>query len=131
MFEILNQSTPTCIGIKVSGQLAAGDYETLLPKLDEAIAAQGKINMLVLIEDFHGWDGLDASKADYRFGTHEYRQVERCAYVSDKHWHKWVVKLMDPFTRRTDEKFFEADEFDEAWEWACQSGDETADPGNS
>jgi hypothetical protein len=52
MFELLPESTDTCIGFKISGEVTAEDYDTLLPKLDEAIAAHGKINLLVLIEDF-------------------------------------------------------------------------------
>ena len=118
MFEILPESTDDCFGFKVSGKVTAGDYAELLPKIDAAIAAHGRINMVVLIDQLEGWDGLDAAKADYKFGTQEYRQVERCAFVSDKKWFKWVVKLMDPFTRRTDEKYFEPAELDQAWGWA-------------
>ena len=121
MIEILNQSTENCIGFKISGELTAGDYEVLLPKLDEAIAAQGVISMLVLIEGFDGWAGLDAAKADFQLGTRHYRQVERCAFVSDKKWHKWAVKLLGPFTRRTREKYFEPAQLDEAWAWACEA----------
>jgi len=119
MFEILNDSTETCIGVKVSQKLTGKDYEDLLSKLDAAIEAHGKINMLLLIQDFQGPADLDAAKADFKFGTGQYRQVERCAFVSDKGWHKWVVKLLDPFTRRTEEEFFEPSQLQEAWAWAC------------
>ena len=88
MFEILSESTDNCIGSRVSGKLSAEDYEVLIPKLDEAIAAHGMINMLVQVEGSVGWDSLDAAKADFRLGTEQYRSVERCAFVSEKHWHK-------------------------------------------
>jgi hypothetical protein len=29
-----------------------------------------------------------------------------------------MIKLMDPFTRRTEEKFFELDQIEAAWQWA-------------
>ena len=119
MIEILGESTETCIGIKVSQKVTGKDYEDLLSKLDEAIEAHGKINMLVLIQDFQGPADLNAAKADFKFGTGQYRQVERCAFVSDKKWHKWVVKILDPFTRRTEERFFEQPPLQEAWAWAC------------
>ena len=118
MFEILSESTNTCIGFKVGGKLEAEDYDVLIPKLDEAIAAHGKINMLALVEGLEGWEGLDAAMADFRVGTDQYRNVERCAFVSDKNWHKWVVKLLDPFTRRTKEAFYEPSQVEEAWAWA-------------
>jgi hypothetical protein len=119
MFEIMSESTETCIGVKVSGKVSGKDYEIFMSKLDEAIEAQGKINMLMLIQDFQGPADLDAAKADFKFGTNQYRQVERCAFVSDKNWFRWVVKLMDPFTRRTAEEFFELSQLQEAWAWAC------------
>ena len=117
MFEILPESTDTCIGFKISGKVNAEDYDTLLPELDEAIAAHGKINLLVVMENFEGWDGMQAAKADYQFGKHQYRQVEKAAFVSDKKWLEWSIKIMDPFTRRTKEKNFEPDQIDEAWAW--------------
>jgi hypothetical protein len=118
MFQILEESTETCIGFKASGKAVTADYEMLLPRLDKAIKAHGKINMVVVLEDFDGWGELDAAKADFRFGTDEYRDVERCAFVSDKKWHKWMVKIMDPFTRHTDEAFFELSQLQDAWDWA-------------
>ena len=117
MFEILPESTDTCIGFKISGEVNAEDYDTLLPKLDAAIAVHGKINLLVVLEDFEGFDGIKAAKADFQFGTHQYRQVEKAAFVSKVKWMERVVKIMDPFTRRTKEKNFEPDQIEEAWTW--------------
>lgn len=122
MFEILGESTETCIGFKASGKVVTADYEKLLPRLDKAIEAHGKINMVVVLSDFDGWGQLDAAKADFQFGRDEYRSVERCAFVSDKMWHKWMVKLMDPFTRHTDEAYFDPSQLQDAWNWACKGG---------
>ena len=117
MIEILPESTEICIGFQISGKVTTEDYEILLPKLDETIAASGKINLLVLMGDFEGWGGLDAAKADFELSTQQYRQVEKAAFISDKKWQQWMIKLMDPFTRRTDEKFFEPDQLEAAWQW--------------
>ena len=117
MIELLPQSEETCIGIKISGKVITEDYDILLPKLDAAIAAHGKINLLVVMENFEGWDGIEAAKADFQFGKHQYRQVEKAAFVSDKKWLEWSVKIMDPFTRRTKEKNFEPHQLEEAWAW--------------
>lgn len=117
MFEILPESTETAIGFKISGKVTADDYDVLLPKLDEAIGAHGKINLLVLMDKFEGWKSLDAAKADFKFGTQEYHQVEKAAFVGDKKRLEWMVKIMDPFTRRTDERYFPLDQLDDAWAW--------------
>ena len=117
MIQILPQSSEAAIGFKVSGKVTAEDYDVLLPRLDEAISAHGRINLLVLMGDLKGWDGLDAAKADYKFGTQEYRQVEKAAFIGDKKWQEWMIKIMDPFTRRTDERFFNDDQLENAWRW--------------
>ena len=122
MIELLPESTDTSIGFKISGKVTGEDYETLLPKLDEAIAAHGRINLLVLMEGFDGWVGLDAAKADFQFGTQQYRKVEKAAFVSDKKWMEWAVKIMDPFTKRTEEKVFEPEQLEEAWSWVLDKG---------
>ena len=67
--------------------------------------------------DFKGVKGFDAVKADFNFGTDQYRQVEKAAFVGEKKWFEWLIKIMDPFTRRTDEKFFDPDQINEAWQW--------------
>jgi hypothetical protein len=121
MIEILPQSSETCIGFKISGKLSVDDYDRLLPKLDEGIAAHGKISLLVLMGDFEGWASLDAAKADFKLGTQQYRQVERTAFVGEKKWQEWMVKLMDPFTRRVDERYLDLDRLDEAWQWIEES----------
>ena len=117
MFEILPESTDANIGFKVSGKVTAEDYDVLLPKLDEAIGAHGKINLLMVLGEFDGWDDLDAAKADYKLGTHQYHQVEKAAYVGDKKWQGWMVKILGPFTRHTKERFFEVDQLEDAWSW--------------
>jgi hypothetical protein len=122
MIELLPQSSETCIGFKVSGKLTAEDYDALLPKLDEAITAQGKINLLMVMANFEGYASLSAAKADLKFGTHQYHQVEKAAFVGEKKWQKWMVEAMDPFTRRTDERFFDLEQLDEAWQWIQETG---------
>lgn len=117
MFEILPESSDRCIGFKISGKVSADDYSQLLPRLDEAIAAHGTINLLVVVDDFDGYDSLDAAKADWRFGTHEYRQVRKAAFVSDGKWAARAIRIMDPFTRNTDERTFALDQIDDAWAW--------------
>jgi len=120
MIELLPQSTDKCIGFKLSGKFVSEDYDEMLPKLDEAIAASGKINLLIVMEDFKWRGGLEGAKSDFKMGTHQYRQVEKAAFIGDKKWQEWMVKLLDPFTRRTDERFFSLDQLDLAWQWVLE-----------
>lgn len=117
MIEILPESSGSCIGFKVSGKIDVEDNAVLLTKADEAIAKYEKFNLLVLMSDIKGVKGFDAVKADFEFGTQDYRQVEKAAFVGEKKWQEWMIKIMDPSTRRTDERFFELEKLDKAWAW--------------
>lgn len=117
MLELLPESTDRSIGFKISGKVSADDYEKLLPRLDAAIASRGKVNLVVVVEGFDGYDGLDAAKADWHFGTDEYRQVEKAAFVGDSKWVARLVRIMDPFTRNTEERAFTPGQIDDAWAW--------------
>ena len=118
MFEVLPESTDRCIGFKISGKVTADDYNIVLPRLDAAIAAHGKVNLVVVLSGFDGYDDLDAAKADWHFGRDQYRQVEKAAFVGDSIWVARMVRIMDPFTRNTEERAFTPDQIDDAWAWA-------------
>jgi len=117
MIEVLPESSDICLGFKMSGLLTEDDYAVFLPKLNEAITNHGKINMLVIIDQFEGYAKLDVFNLDLDFGEHQYHHVEKAAYVGEKKWQKWLVKVMDPFTPHTDERFFDSEQLDEAWQW--------------
>ena len=66
MLEFLPESTGACLGFKMSGKVTEKERHAMLPKLDEAIAAHGKINLLYLMVNFEGWEGFDTGDPDFR-----------------------------------------------------------------
>ncbi len=117
MIKILPQSSQSCIGVLVSGSMTSEDYKALLPLLDKAIAASGRVNLLVMMRDFEGWAGLEPLTTDFELGANQYRQVEKAAFVSKQKWLEWAVWIMDPVTRRTHQRFFSPAQLEEAWKW--------------
>ena len=57
-----------------------------------------------------------AGRVDVRVALDLARQMA-LVVVGDKKWQEWMVKIMDPFTRRTDERFFDLDRLEDAWQW--------------
>jgi hypothetical protein len=102
----------------VSGKVTTEDYGGLPPVLNQTIVAHGRIHLLVVIGDMEGWGSLDAAKTDFHLGTQQYCQVEKAAFVGDKKWQEWAIKIMDPQARRTTERFFDSARLEEAWQWA-------------
>jgi len=103
------------IGFMLSGRLHDADYRVLVPEIEALIEREGKIRLLIQLEDFHGWD-LHAAWDDVAFDIKHYHDLERIALVGDQAWEKWMVKLSKPFTG-AEIMFFPSDEIDEAWDW--------------
>ena len=40
--------------------------------------------------------------------------------MGETKWQRWMIKIMDPFTRRTDERFFDLEQLDDAWQWITE-----------
>ena len=116
MIEYLPESTGACLGFKLSGKVTEQEREATRLKLDEAIAAHGKINLLYLMVDFEGWEAMDSHEAGFRLGTEQYHQVERAAFVGEEKWQKFV-RIIDPISWHTEERFFPFTQLEEAWAW--------------
>ena len=115
MIEPLPESTGKVLGFKMSGKLHDEDYKTFVPMIDAAIAEQGKVRLLALFEDFHGWD-MHALWDDIKFSTTHCTKIERIALVGDKKWEAWMAKVCKPFTMAKVE-YFDVSRLADAWTW--------------
>jgi hypothetical protein len=97
MIEQLPESTGKVLAFKLSGKLHDEDYKKFVPLIDKAVAEQGKVRMLAVFEDFHGWD-MHALWDDVKFATTHCRVIERIALVGEKTWEAWMAKVCKPFT---------------------------------
>ncbi len=75
MIERLDRGTGKVLGFKMTGKLRDEDYKHFVPTVDEAIKAQGKVRLLAMFEDFHGWD-LHALWDDTKFAATHCTDVE-------------------------------------------------------
>lgn len=103
------------IEVKVSGKLTQEDYDKLIPAWQRVIASQGKMRLLLVMEDFHGWD-LGAAWDDLRFGVTHASKVERIGLVGEQAWQKWLIKIGKVFSPDT-VKYFDVSERDAAERW--------------
>lgn len=115
MITQLESKSPKVIGFKLSEKLRDADYDVFVPAAEAAIAASGKVRMLVQCEDFHGWD-LPGAWDDLKFGLRHWMHFERIAVVGEERWEHWMARLWKPFTTAT-VKYFPMSEAAAAWAW--------------
>ncbi|HZK80023.1 MAG TPA: STAS/SEC14 domain-containing protein [Humisphaera sp.] len=105
--------------VHLSGKLQKSDYAHFAPAVDEVIEKDGKIRMLVEMQDFHGWTPGGVWE-DTKFGARHFSDIERLAIVGDKTWERWMATFCKPFTRAA-VKYFPIDKQGEARSWVMQN----------
>ncbi len=68
--------------VTLSGKLAKEDYAKFVPVVEAAIKEHGKVRMLVVMHDFHGWTA-GALWEDIKFDMHHFRDIGRLALVGE------------------------------------------------
>lgn len=101
--------------VKVSGKLAKTDYEFFLPEVERLIKKNVKIDILLIMHDFHGWDA-GALWEDMKFDLKHYGDIRRLAIVGESKWEKWMASFCKPFTK-ANIKYFELDHLSLARLW--------------
>ncbi len=104
--------------VAVSGKLSSDDYETFEPAVASMIEQVGKIKILFMMHDFHGWE-LGAVWEDIKFATKHCTDISKIAMVGESSWEKWMSTICKPFTMSSI-KYFEAGQEDAAREWLAQ-----------
>jgi hypothetical protein len=115
MIEPLVSTSDKVLAFKLSGKLHDEDYKTFVPMVDDAITRHGKVRLLAMFHDFHGWDA-HALWDDIKFSTTHCNKIERIALVGETKWEEWMAKVCKPFTMAAI-RYFDASQLDAARQW--------------
>ena len=119
MIEELTSHHDGVLGFKLSGTLQDADYQTFVPRVDEAIANEGKVRILAQFHDFNGWDA-HALWDDIQFATTHCTKINRIALVGEKDWQKWMAQICKPFTM-AQLQYFDVHDIEAAWAWLAEA----------
>lgn len=116
MFELRETRRPEVFGIRVSGRLSAEDYAHLIPVLARKAEDGAKLRILVVMDEFEGWDTPSAGWQDAASEVRFVLSVERLAIVGHALWQARLARLSHPFWP-PETRFFQQDEVPLAWRW--------------
>ena len=112
-FDITENSNT--LRIDANGKLHHSDYQKLTPEVEKLIAKHDKIRIIIVTDDFHGWD-LQAAWDDLKLGLKHHKSIERFALVGDKKWMEWLSKSA-AWMINGEVKFFEKPQQADAEAW--------------
>jgi len=101
--------------VTVSGKLQADDYTRLGPLVEDLIRKDGKVDMLLVLHDFHGWTA-GALWEDIKFDAKHFRDIGKLAIVGETKWEKGMAVFCKPFTTAAIQ-YFPAEEVAAARKW--------------
>jgi len=107
--------------VQVSGKLTAEFYHQFVPAVEKQIEQYGKLHILFIMHDFHGWTA-GAMWEDLKFDLKHWKDIERLALVGETKWQHGMASFCKPFTQATI-RYFEHDQLDEARKWAAEGGE--------
>lgn len=83
--------------IQLSGKIDKEDYAHFVPEVERLVKKYGKINVLVVMHDFHGWTA-GALWEDIKFDLKHFSDIERLALVGETKWEHGMAAFCKPFT---------------------------------
>ena len=111
----LTESHGNALGYRLAGELRDVDYRTLGLDIEDALATNEKVNLLLQIDSFNGID-LQAMWDDLKFGRKYGHVIEKFAVVGEQRWSEWIAKMSHPFYAHQSHHFM-PDELPAAWDW--------------
>lgn len=121
--EVVTHEESNLIEIQLTGKLAREDYTHFVPLVDQQIEKHGRIRILMVMHDFHGWK-LGAAWDDMKFCLKHFSDIEMLAMVGEKRWEQGMSLFCKPFTKAKIRYFDHKDE-KSAREWVGQSAETT------
>ena len=114
-FNVVEHAEGKIIEIQISGKLTKEAYDAFLPMTEAKITEFGKVRMLVILNDFHGWDA-GALWQDIKFDLKHHGHIDRLAIVGETKWEKGMAAFCKPFTSATIQ-YFDISDVAKAREW--------------
>jgi len=104
------------ITAKISGQLTETELLSLQRATAEIIQQRGKARLLVLVENFLGWQ-KGGTWSDLSFQMDHDEQIEKMAIVGDRKWKDLALIFTAQGLRKFPIEYFDLAEKDKALAW--------------
>ena len=106
------------VTLVIEGKLEKADYEAFTPQLEQYLAREDKIRLMVELRDFKGFSP-GAMWEDAKFGAKHFNDIDRLAVVGDKAWERAMTAFAKPFTTAK-VRYFDESQRQEARRWITE-----------
>ena len=115
----LEQHDDRLLVLRIGGQLKKSEFDAVQTEFVEKIAGTGTIKLLVLLENFTGWErGEEWGDTDFFFSHRD--EFEKIAVVGNPRWEAQVLAFSGAGLRKGPVKFFSETGEAEARAWLAE-----------
>jgi hypothetical protein len=108
-------ATDKLLEVRATGKHTKEFYEEFVPTVERMITESGKLRILFIMHDFHGWTA-GAMWEDIKFDVKHWNDIERLAIVGESKWEQGMAVFCKPFTKAKI-RYFDQTEVDAARAW--------------
>ena len=112
------QESSDLLVVHISGKILFSEFSNCQLAMEPILQAQGKMNYLVILQDFAGWDEDDGWN-DMSFIEKNDQYLSRFAIVGNEEWKDEALVFMMAGLRPVDIRYFTS--IDEARQWLAGS----------
>lgn len=119
MSTIIEKEADSTWQFRVAGMFKKSELDEAQAGAREEIARAGQIKVLLLLEDFQGWEpGADWGDMEFAY-THG-NQIEKIAIVAEPKWETEALMFVGAGFRRTKVQFFPPADLARARAWLAE-----------
>lgn len=93
----VTESRGNVLEMEARGKLTSSDLHGMEDTFQTLVHKHGKIRVLFIMRDFHGWEPA-AFRDEVKCDVKHLSEIERLAMVGDKQWEKFLAVFSRPFT---------------------------------
>lgn len=114
-FEI-QESSGSLVSVKIKGILKKSELDQMQEVAVKAIEQEGKIRVLVILDNFLGWES-DADWGDISFNIKHDKDIEKIAIVGDEKWRDLALAFLAKPFRPIEIEYFDSSQINRARSW--------------
>jgi hypothetical protein len=119
MSAILEQQNDRILVLRISGQLKKSEFDAVQTDFIQKIAAGGPVKLLVLLENFTGWERSEAW-GDTDFFFEHRNDFEKIAAVGSQSWEAQLLAFTGAGLRKGPVRMFPETGESEARAWLAE-----------
>ncbi len=108
------------LSARISGKLTHAELAALQDAASDLIKLEGKVRILVMVENFQGWE-RGGDWGDLSFQSEHDEHIEKLAIVGDRKWEDLALVFASKGFRKFPIEYYEPGELAKAQAWLAES----------